>query len=115
MDAAQVDLKTLKQEVFHDHIEFLSKELGDPKLYFPSLKARGVLDETDCEIIRSKVTSREKADTFVETVYNRESSTGEAAFDVFVKLLVEKEVQAHIATVLLKDFAKRKAEAEGNL
>lgn len=105
--------KELKAEVFHNHIDFLSEELGDPKLYFPTLKARGVLDETDCEIIRSKVTSKEKADTFVEIVYKRESSTGEPAFDVFVEVLLSEVVQAHIARVLLKAFAKRKPEAEG--
>ena len=49
---------------------------------------------------------------FVEIVYERESLTGEPAFDVFVELLLKEVVQVHIARVLLKAFAKRKAEAE---
>ena len=112
MEGSRLNLKELKAEVFYGQIDFLSEQLGDPKLYFPSLKARGVLDETHCEIIRSKVTSREKAEAFVEIVYKQESSTGEPAFDVFVELLLKEVVQAHIASVLLKAFAKRKAEAE---
>ena len=112
MEGSSQESRELKAEVFYDHIEFLSEELGDPKLYFPSLKARGVLDETDCEIIRSKVTSKEKADAFVEIVYKRESSTGEPAFDVFLDVLLREVVQAHIARVLNKAYAKRKSEAE---
>ena len=104
----ELDLRELKSEVFYDQIGYLSGELGDPERYFPSLKAEGVLDETDCEIIRSKVTSREKVDAFVETVYKRESSTGEPAFDVFVELLLSQVVQAYIARALQQAFAKRK-------
>ena len=84
MEAPEQNLRILKFKVFYEHMDYLSEELGDPERYLPSLKARGVLDEMDCEIIRSKVTSRKKANVFVETVYERESSTGKPAFNVFV-------------------------------
>lgn len=104
------DVKALKAEVFYNQIGYLSEELGDPERYYPSLKARGILDETDCETIRSKVTSREKVDTFVEIVHKRESSTGDPALDVFVDLLLSQVVQAHIARALLQALAQREPE-----
>ena len=106
-------LRELKADVFYNQIGYLSDELGDPERYFPSLKARGILDETDCETIRSRVTSREKVDTFVEIVHKRESSTGDPALDVFVDLLLSQVVQAHIARALQQAFANRKRSVEG--
>ena len=72
-----------------------------------------MLEQGDCESIRTKSTAREKVDEFVTIIHNRESSKGESAFDVFVEALKSQKVQAHIARSLLRAFAKRKNETEG--
>ena len=72
-----------------------------------------MLEQGDCENIRAKTTAREKVDEFVTTIHKRESFKGEPAFDVFVEALKSQKVQAHIARCLLRAFAKRKNEVEG--
>ena len=74
---------------------------------------QSLLEQGDCENIRAKTTAREKVDEFVTTIHTRECSKAEPAFDVFVEALKNQEVQAHIAPCLLRAFAKRKNEVEG--
>lgn len=105
-------LKSLKAKVLAEQVHYLSEELGDPGRYFPFLKSKGLLDTEDCDRIRAKETSKERVDTFVELVHKRESSRGEPAFDVLVDALKRQKVQAHIARVLQRAFARRKGEEE---
>ena len=105
-------LKGLKAKVLAEQVGYLSEELGDPGRYFPFLKSKGILDTDDCDRIRAKETSRERVEKFVDLVHKRESSRGDPAFDVLVDALKRQKVQAHIARVLQRAFARKKGEEE---
>ena len=106
-------LKKLKDEVLESQIEFLCEELGDPGRYFPQLRSKGILDSSDCELIRSKVTVKEKVQELIEFVKGRQSNKGEHSFDVLVDALKKQRVQAHVARGLQKALAEAKEESSG--
>ena len=103
----------LKDKVLEKQIEFLCEELGDPGRYFPQLKSKGILNVSDCELIRSRVTCREKIQELVGLVKGRRSNKGEHSFDILVDALKKQRVQAHIARGLQKALAKAKEDFSG--
>lgn len=106
-------VKVLKDEVLESQVEFLCEELGDPGRYFPQLRSKGILNATDCQVIRSKVTFKEKIEELVALVKGRESNKGEHSFDILVDALKKQRVQAHIARGLQKALAKAKEDFSG--
>lgn len=112
--ALEANMKELKDEVLESQIEFLGEELGDPGRYFPQLRSKGILDVSDCELIRSKVTLMEKIQALIGLVKGRQSNKGDHSFDILVDALKKQRVQAHIARGLQKALAKAKEDLSGN-
>lgn len=87
-------MKKLKKKVFNQQNKYLVETLGDPSRYFPYMVSADILNFSDKEHIRSKITSKEKAETFIDILMQREEAS---AFDEFVEALLEERVQSHIA------------------
>ena len=104
-------LRDIKTQVLEQEMNFLCEELGDPGRYFPHLRSKGLLDDSDCQNIRSKVTARDKTQEMIEIVKKRVSTKEEHSFDVLVDAFKKQRVQAHIARGLQKAFSKAKVEA----
>lgn len=102
------NLNDLKDKVLASQIEFLHEELGDPGRYLPHLRSKGVLGMSDCQVIRSKETFRDKVESLVSFLRGRETNKSEHSFDVLVEALKKQRVQAHIARGLQKALAKAK-------
>lgn len=90
-------MNELKKKVFKQQYSYLVQTLGDPSRYMPYMIASDILNMTDKEIIRSKITSKEKAEAFIDMLMQREEAS---AFDEFVQALLEERVQSHIARKL---------------
>ena len=105
-------LKELKRSVLLDKLAYLCEELGDPGRYFPELRSKHVLDVTDTDVIKSKLTEREKTTEFVTIVSKRSASNGQHGLDVLVEALRKQRVHAHVARTLTRAVNKKKAEAE---
>lgn len=87
-------MKKIKKKVFNQQNKYLVETLGDPSRYFPYMVSADILNFSDKEHIRSKITSKEKAETFIDILMQREEAS---AFDEFVEALLEERVQSHIA------------------
>jgi hypothetical protein len=103
-------LDQVKQSVLEDQIGYLCEELGDPGRYFPHLRAKRLLDASDCQSIRAQVTFKDQVQLLIGLLKTRRSSKGESAFDVLVDALKKQRVQAHIARALQRALAKAKDE-----
>ena len=101
-------MNALKDKVLESQVEFLYEELGDPGRYLPQLRSKGILSLSDCQMIRTKETFREKIEALVNSIKGRVSTKNEHSFDVLVDALKKQRVQAHIAKVLQKALAKAK-------
>lgn len=101
MSVSDEDKKELKKKVFKQQYKYLVDTLGDPSRYMPYMIAEDLLSFSDKEVVRSKVTSKEKAETFIDMLMKREEASEVAiAFDQFVEALLEERVQSHIARKL---------------
>ena len=110
---AKMSENEMKSQVLTGQMNYLCEELGDPGRYFPYLRSKGVLDNEDCQRIRSEITSQAKTESFVETISRgRQSGRGEHPFDVLVDALKKQRVQAHIARQLQKALARIKSDKE---
>lgn len=103
-------LVTLKKQVLEDQMGFLCEELGDPGRYFPHLRSQHILEAGDCQVIRSKVTFKDKTQELIDMVKDRQSKKGEHAFDVLVEAFKKGRVQAHIARALQRALVKAKED-----
>lgn len=97
MSIPDEDMNKLKGKVLKQQYKYLVETLGDPSRYMPYMIADDILNLSDKEIIRSKITSKEKAETFIDMLMQREEAS---AFDEFVEALLEERVQSHIARKL---------------
>jgi len=102
MSVREEDDSELKKKVFKSQLPYLIQNLGDPSRYIPYLIANDVLDKCDKEEIRAQVTSKRKAELFIDKLIERE---GASAFDEFVQALLEERVQSHIARRLQEALA----------
>ena len=110
---AKMSENEMKSQVLTGQMNYLCEELGDPGRYFPYLRSKGILDNEDCQRIRSEITSQAKTESFVETISRgRQSGRGEHPFDVLVDALKKQRVQAHIARQLQKALARIKSDKE---
>jgi len=97
MNVRDEDMNDLKKKVFKQQYNYLVQTLGDPSRYMPYMIAADILSMSDKEIIRSKITSKEKAEAFIDKLIGGEAAS---AFDEFVQALLEERVQSHIARKL---------------
>ena len=105
MSRTEEDDSELKKKVLKSQLPYLIQNLGDPSRYIPYMIANDVLDQSDKERIRAKVTSKEKAELFIDLLRERE---GASAFDEFVQALLEERVQSHIARRLQEELARER-------
>ena len=109
-------MKELKKQVLEDQVHDLSENLGDPKRYFPALRAKGVLNRDDCEIILHEVTKRAKAAKMVDLLCEgRQGRDGSSVFDVLVEVLNREGVHTSLARNLQKALEKVLQEEEALL
>ena len=106
MSITDEDMSELKRKVLKQQYYYLVDTLGDPSRYFPYMIAADILDFDHKEIIRSKITSKEKAGEFIEILMKSPS-----AFDEFVEALLEERVQSHIARKLQQALKVEKEKA----
>lgn len=104
------ELESLKHEVLSENIDEISSQLGDPGRYFATFKAKNLLDQSDCENIKSQATSIEKAMYFIDLINKRTGRNGEHSYDVFVAALKRMKVHVHIVRILNQALAKKRAE-----
>ena len=109
MSITDEDMIELKKKVLKQQYRYLVDTLGDPSRYMPYMIADDILDINHKEIIRSKVTSKEKAGEFIDMLMK--SPEGASAFDVFVEALLEERVQSHIARKLQQALKVEKESA----
>ena len=107
----------VKDKVLRDQLQYLRQTLGDPSRYLPYLEQGGVLDSHDKASIRSKPTSREKLESFLELLIQGRKNV--STFDVFVAALLEERVQSQVArklhrTLEYEKAAMRDIDATGN-
>ena len=107
---SEEQLSRLKLEVLKEKIGEVSQQLGDPGRYFPTFKGKGMLDASDCELIKAHPTSVERASSLLETVINRQGRHGDHPYDVFVEALKKVKVQVHIARILNQELARKRNE-----
>ena len=102
------DLK-VKKKVLRDQMPYLRQSLGDPSRYIPYLVQGDVLDSQEGSFIRSKATSKEKLETFLQFLIRdrKEVST----FDVFVAALEDLKIQSQVAGRLKRTLAYEKEAA----
>ncbi|XP_065918124.1 uncharacterized protein [Dysidea avara] len=105
MSVREEDDSERKRKVLKSQLPYLIQNLGDPSRYIPYMIANDVLDKSDKERIRAKVTSKEKAELFIDLLRERE---GASAFDEFVQALLEERVQSHIARRLQEALARER-------
>ena len=108
MSITDEDMCELKKKVLKQQYRYLVDTLGDPSRYMPYMIAADILDISHKEVIRSKVTSKEKAGEFIDMLMNSE---GASAFDEFVEALLEERVQSHIARKLQQALKVEKENA----
>jgi len=108
MSRREEDDSELKKKVLKSQLPYLIQNLGDPSRYIPYMIANDVLDQSDKERIRAAVTSKEKAELFIDLLRERE---GASAFDEFVQALLEERVQSHIARRLQEELARERDNA----
>ena len=99
----------MKKKVLRDQIPYLRQSLGDPSRYIPYLIHGDVLDSHEASFIRSKGTSKEKLETFLQLLIKdrKEVST----FDVFVAALEDMKIQSQVARRLQRTLAYEKEAA----
>lgn len=107
----------VKDKVLRDQLQYLRQTLGDPSRYLPYLEQGGVLDSHDKASIRSKATSKEKLESFLELLLKGRKNV--STFDVFVAALLEERVQSQVArklhrTLEYEQAAMRNIDATGN-
>ena len=104
-------LKALKKQVLKDQVQMLSDDMGSPERYFPELRSAGLLDKTDCERIKSLVTTKEKVLEFVDVLSEgRQGRDGSPPFDVLVEVLNRGEMHSEVARGLQRALEKAKEE-----
>ena len=109
-------IKELKKQALEDQVHDLSENLGDPKRYFPALRAKGVLNRDDCEIILNEVTKRSKVTKMVDLLCEgRQGKDGSSVFDVLVEVLNREGVHTSLARKLQKALEKIIQEEEAEL
>ena len=108
MSITEEELSDLKKKVFKQQYKYLVDNLGDPSRYLPYMIAADILDASHKEIIRSKVTGKDKASEFVDMLMGSEVTS---AFDEFVEALLEERVQNHIARKLQQALQVEKEKA----
>ena len=99
----------VKKKVLRDQIPYLQQNLGDPSRYIPYLVQGDVLDSHEGNFIRSKPTSKEKLETFLQFLIKdrKEVST----FDVLVAALEDLKIQSQVARRLQRTLAYEKEAA----
>ena len=108
MSKTDEDMCELKKKVLKQQYQYLVNNLGDPSRYMPYMIAADIFDISHKEIIRSKVTSKDKAAEFIDMLMKSEVAS---AFDEFVEALLEERVQSHIARKLNQVLTVEKENA----
>ncbi len=104
------ELDELKKSVLLEKLDEISEQLGDPGRYFASFKAKDILSQTDCELIKAEKTSVERSYLLIEKISQRRGRRNEHPFDVFVGALKRMRVHVHIVRILNTALVAKKTE-----
>ena len=107
--------KAVKTAVLNEEYSYLCNELGDPGRYFPHFRSKNLLDNKDCERIRSKATSSEKTELLLEIVMGREGPYSEHPLDILISELKKQRVQVHIARRLQRTLKRQIKDSGGGV
>ena len=103
-------LKKLKKEVLEKCLEPLREGLEDVDRLLFKLRARGVIDKSDQElIIRSEFTTFGRVQKMVDILKMRAGKEGEASLDILIDALNES-MYSELARKLQRTLARAKAE-----
>ena len=96
----------VKKKVIRDLLPYLRETLGDPCRYISYLVEGDVFGTLDSDIIKSKTTSKEKLEIFLQLLIKDREDV--SAFDVFVMALEDLGVQNEVARKLRRTLAYEK-------
>lgn len=113
VELTEAELDQIKRDVLKENVDELSRQMGDPGRYFASFKSKYLLDQADCEQIKSHPTSMERVTMLIETVLPREGRRGEHPYDVLIEALHRMKVHVHLARLLNQALARRRRDLEG--
>ena len=114
VEITDTELEQLKRDVLRETVDELSRQMGDPGRYFSSFKSKYLLDQADCEQIKSHSTSVERVTMLIETVLPREGRRGEHPYDVLIEALHRMKVHVHLARLLNQALARKRRDLEGS-
>ena len=110
VEITEIELDELKKTVLLEKLDEICEQLGDPGRYFASFKAKDILNQTDCELIKAEKTSVERSYLLIEKISRRRGRRGEHPYDVFVGALKRMRVHVHIVRILNTALVAKRTE-----
>ena len=109
MDTAEISeiFHNIKLEVLEEKRDSLTKSL-DAEKYLAHLRSKRIIDRDDEQIIKSKVTGREKAETLLDMLAKGDP----IAFDELCEALLKNKTQIHLLQMLLDNFEEKLNESK---
>lgn len=93
---------SIKLEVLEEKRDSLTRSL-DAEKYLAHLRSKRILDRDDEQVIKSKVTGREKAETLLDMLAKGDP----IAFDELCEALLKNKTQIHLLQMLLDSFEEK--------
>ena len=98
---------SIKLEILEEKRDHLTRSL-DAEKYLAHLRSKRILDQDDEQVIKSKVTGRQKAETLLDMLARGDPS----AFDELCEALLKNKTQVHILQMLLDSFEDKIADSK---
>ena len=107
-DPQEDELATIHKSVLTIKCRMLLTENIEPDRFFPHLRAKQVLNESDADEIKAEKTRRDRASKFIDIL----SRKGSKAYNEFCKALLKDRSQLFIVKAMNEAVARQRSELE---